>query len=175
MKAQYLYRWTQSVYICPRECTITAAQENCALVSVWCKAIAHLCVRLLLLLLCKRERRYCAWLRWHVCVSGIISCFIISNGFTAMAVASVPGARGQRVCVCLCACGYSPWDHCASLRASGILPHIDPSIYSRHKGKPTQSFTACGSHQSIPVICVCAQWGFTSRDFWGVCGLLIII
>jgi len=108
MKAQYLYRWTQSVYICPRECTITAAQENCALVSVWCKAIAHLCVRLLLLLLCKRERRYCAWLRWHVCVSGIISCFIISNGFTAMAVASVPGARGQRVCVCLCACGYSP-------------------------------------------------------------------
>lgn len=83
--------------------------------------------------------------------------------------------RGAGVCVCLCACGYSPWDHCASLRVSGILPRIDPSIYSRHKGKPTQSFTACGSHQPIPVICVWAQWGFTSRDFWGVCGLLIII
>lgn len=55
----------------------------------------------------ERERRYCAWLRWYVCASGIISFFIISNGFTAMAVASVPGAGGQE-CVCLCACGYSP-------------------------------------------------------------------
>lgn len=66
-----------------------------------------------------------------MCLSGIISCFIISNGFTALAVASVPGATGQE-CVCLCACGYSPRDHCASLRVSGILPRIDPSIYSRH-------------------------------------------
>lgn len=65
-----------------------------------------MCVRLLLLL-CKRERHYCVWLRWYVCVSGIISCFIISNGFTALAVASVPGAAGQE-CVCLWVCGYSP-------------------------------------------------------------------
>lgn len=82
--------------------------------------------------------------------------------------------RRAEVCV-LCACGYSPWDHCASLRVSGLLPRIDPSIYSRHKGKPTQSFTACGSHQSVPVICVWARWGFTSREFWGVCGLPVII
>lgn len=36
-----------------------------------------------------------------MCASGIISFFIISNGFTAMAVASVPGAGGQE-CVCVC-------------------------------------------------------------------------